>query len=142
MIQRIVRLIFDRASGRRTEEDAKKSLGGIDAAVNRVRLGVIALGGAIVAALGIRKIINFGREAVNAARATQQAWESLAVAVDGAGGSFQEIESHLRGLSSAFEDATVHDDDQFAMGLARLTTLTGDVEASINNMGLVANVAA
>lgn len=141
-IQKIVRFVLDRSSAQQTEADAKKSLSGINQSLASVKKAALALGAAIAAALSIRTIVNFGKEAIRQARMSQVEWNRLATTVDNAGESFQVVEQDLVALAGAFEEATIHGDDDFAATLNRLITLTGDYNASVNNMGLVANVAA
>jgi hypothetical protein len=140
MIQRIVRLILDRNAARKTEEDAKKTLGGVDEGLKRLKRTAAALGAAIVAAFGLRAIIQFGRAAINAAKEETLVVARLASAVDNAGGSFADTRDEILGLVDALEDATGM--GGFEDTLSSLIGITGDVEASLNNVGLVANVAA
>lgn len=142
IISKIVRLIFDRESGKKTEEDAKKSLGGIDAGLDKLKESAKHLAEALAAAFAIHKLIEFGKEAIKQATASDRAWSSLRQTIQNAGGDIERLVPLARKASDAFAAATIHDDDSFAVSLQRLIVLTGDSEASLRNMGLVANVAA
>lgn len=137
-----IRLKLDRSSAKQTEDDTKKTLGVIDGGLGKLKAAAIALASALAAAFAIGKIVNFAREAINAARESEKAWSSLRDTVDAAGESFVDLEDDINGAADAFERATIHDDDEFAEGLQRVIAITGDVGASLNNMGLVADVAA
>ncbi len=87
-------------------------------------------------------MVDFGKAAVDAARDSEDAWSDLAGSIEAAGINFDKMEASVRAAADAFQASTIHDDDAYAVGLSRLITLTGDVSASTNNMGLVADVAA
>jgi hypothetical protein len=141
-IRRLVQLVLDRNAADKTKQDAKEAVGGVEKSLGGLKKVALAVGAALIAAFSVRAIINFGREAVRQARESQVAWNNLRGTVEAAGVSFNEIEQDVRALSSAFQDATVHSGEDYANTLRRLITLTGDVSASTQNMGLVANVAA
>lgn len=142
VIQRLIRLVFDRKSGKEVENEAKKTLGGVDGAIQQVEGTISRLAKALIAAFALKKVIDFGVASVRAAMESEKAWSALEQAVDNTGESFQRWESRIRAGADAFAAATIHDDDSYAKSLQRLVVLTGDVTASTNNMGLVANVAA
>lgn len=142
IITRVVRLLLDRNAAKQTEEDAKKTIGGVEQSLGGLKKAALAVGAALAAAFGVRALINFGREAVRQASESEREWANLAGTVDNVGQSFEQLEPNLRALADAFESATVHGDDDFARTLSRLITLTGKYNESVNNMGLVANVAA
>src|SRR5687768_5796704 len=141
-IMRRVRLVLDRIAAGRLEVDAKQALGGVEGAL--ARLGRVArqVGGFLAAAFGVRALIRFGFDAVRTASEAERVWSKLRGTVEAAGEDFNDLEVDVRALGEAFQDATIHDSEEFADSLDRLITITGDVSASINNMGLVANVAA
>ncbi len=141
-IRRLVQLVLDRAAAAKMQADAKAALGGVEKSVTS--LGTVArrVGAAIVAALSVRALVEFGKAAVTAAADSERSWTRLRGTIEAAGQSFGAIEGRIRATASAFQDATIHGDEEFADGLQRLVALTGDVEASLQNMGLVANVAA
>lgn len=141
-IFRIIKLVLDRAAAQRAEAEAKRTLGGIEGALGRVKLAAQAIGKALIAVFAIQKLLTFGRDAVREAAAAEVAWTNLRGTVEATGKSFDAMEADLRALSVAFQDATVHGDDEFAEGLARMISLTGDTDKSLKNMGLAADVAA
>jgi hypothetical protein len=139
---RKVRLVLDKASADKAEQDTKAALGGVEGALDSLKRMAAAAGAAIIAAFSIRAIIDFGRSCVTAATDAEKAWAGLGGAIRAAGGDFDGMQAKLRAAGEAFQEATIHDNEDYARSLQRLVTLTGDVGASVNNMGLVANVAA
>jgi hypothetical protein len=141
-ITRWVRLVFDKASGKQTEADAKKALTGIDGGLKKLGETAKRLGALLAAAFGIRALINFGKASIRAAAESEKAWNDLRGTINAAGVDFEKMQGRILASAQAFKDATTFDDDAFTAGLGRMVTLSGDVEASMANMGLAANVAA
>ena len=139
IIKRIIQMVLDKDSAKKTQSEVNTLTDGIDKSFKNLagKIGSYLAVGAIIA--GIK---NLGAAAIAQASESEKAWRSLKGTVDNTGASFDAIEVKLRATADAFQDATIHDDDAFAKGLNRLVSLTGDVSASLNNMGLVANVAA
>ena len=137
-----VRLRLDKSSADQTEADAKKTLGGIDGALGKLKGAAIALGSALAAAFAVNKIVDFVKASVDAAREAERQYSALANTIDASGESYRDLEADVLAAADAFEQATVHDDGAFAEGLQRMIALTGDTTASMNNMGLAADVAA
>lgn len=141
-IRRLVQLVLDKAAAAKLQAEAKRTLTGVEGQLEK--LGTVAkrVGGAIAAFFAVREIVEFGKAAVRAAADSERTWSKLAGTVEAAGQSFRSIEGKIRATAAAFQDATIHGDDEFAGALQRLIVLTGDTEASLQNMGLVANTAA
>jgi hypothetical protein len=140
-IRRLIQLVLDKAAAKRTEEDAKKTLKGIEGGFGSLGRSVANLGKGILTALGLRALIRIGMNWIRMAAEAERVWRNLAGTVEAAGVKFNEIEADVRGLAEAFQDVTIHDGEDFAGALTRMISLTGDVSASLNNMGMVANVA-
>lgn len=138
ILKRIIQLVLDRTAAKKTQDDVKDTAETIDGTFKKLA-GKIAQ--YLAVAFIIDKIVDFGRESVKQAAESEAAWSDLRVSIENAGDSFDGLEESLRATADAFQDATGKDDDLFATSLARLVSLTGDTSASINNMGLVANVA-
>lgn len=130
-----IRVVADKRSADTAEKEVSGSLN---------RIGDVAkkIGGFLAAAFAVQKIIAFGRSAVQAAMEAETAWSNLANTLRNVGVAWEDAEAKYRAAAAAFQDATVYDDDDFAKGVQRLTILTGDHAAALQNMGLVANVAA
>lgn len=139
IIQKIIRLILDRNSANEVEKGTKETTGKIDAAWKETAKKVA---GYLGVAFLVKKVVDFGKAAVEEAMNSQAAWSDLAGTIDANGESFDKLEPKIRAMGDAFQDAFAIDDDAFAGALSRVITLTGDVTASTQNMGLVANVAA
>lgn len=139
IIKRIIKLILDKDSAKKTQDDANSVAKGIEKGWKSMAEKVAEyLGAAFI----VDKIIHFGKEAVKAASDSQTAWAQLKGSVDSTGVSFDAMEGRLHAAADAFQDATVHGSEDYAKSLDRMITLTHDTSASVNNMGLVANVAA
>lgn len=139
VIKKIIRLILDQKSADETQQAAEGVTQKIDAAWKDTAKKIAGyLGVAFLA----KKMVDFGKLAVAAAEESEAAWSDLGNTIDANGGSFKELEQQLRATGDAFQDAFGIDDDAFAGALSRVISLTGDVTASTQNMGLVANVAA
>lgn len=142
VIQRLVQLVLDKRAASQMESQAKRSLGGIDKALGGLRATVLLVGSSLAAVFGIRALGRFIEGAITAAKEADRIWNDLAGTINAAGQSFADLEPKIRATAAAFQAATTVGDEEFAAGLTRLISLTGDVESSLNNMGLVANVAA
>lgn len=137
-----IKLILDKASAKKTEEDTKKHLGGTEKALVSLEKIAKRVGAALAGAFVFTKLVAFGRESVRMAMESEAVWNRLATAIGSAGKVVDEEMPKLQALAGAWQDATIHDDEEFAQGLQQLLAITNDYEASLNNMGLVANVAA
>lgn len=142
VIYKLVQLILDKTAAHKMEDDAKQSVGKVDQELNLLQRTAQRLATALAAAFAIQKIVSFARESVRAAMESDRVWSSLRQTVTAVGGDFDSLGPRIRRQADAFAAATIHDDDSFAESLQRLIVLTGDTQASMNNMGLVANVAA
>jgi hypothetical protein len=142
VIRRILQIVLDKAAAVKAERDAKKSLAGIDSGLTSLGNTAKRIGGILAAAFGIRALVAFGKSAVREALESEKAWSELAGTVRAAGGDFEAMEGNLRALGKAFQDVTKNTDEDYANALSRVITLTGDVAAATNNMGMIANVAA
>lgn len=139
IIQRIIKLVLDRDSARKAQDDMTSVADAIEekwkSAATRIAeyLGIAFL---------TDKIFEFAKASVEHASEADLSWRQLKGTIDATGASFDGMAEHLKAASEAFEDATTHRDEEYIQSLTRMITLTGDVSASTNNMGLVANVAA
>ena len=139
IVKRIIQLLLDKDSAKKTQSDVNTLTNAIDSSFKNLGFkiaGYLSLGAAV---LSLKKL---GAAAIEQATESEKAWRMLKGTIDNTGASFDAMEIKLRATADAFQDATIHDDDAFAVSLTRLVTLTDDVSASLNNMGLVANVAA
>ncbi len=142
VIFRIIRLVLDKQSAKQAHDDAKENLTGIEAALEKLKSVAIAVGAAVAGAFALHKLVELGEEAVHAAVEAEKAWSALANTVHNAGEDFESMGKRLHENAELFAQTTIHGPEEYANALQRLVVLTGDVEASTNNMGLVANVAA
>lgn len=141
-IQRIVRLVLDRAAAKRTEEGAKKSLSSVEKGMNRLKKAAASVGGVLAAAFGVRAIINFGKASVKTASEATAIWGRLEQAVNNTGVSFANVRAEIDAQARAMQDATIVGDEDFAAVLAELITTSQDYEASLRNVSVVADLAA
>lgn len=141
-IRKLVQLVLDRAAARRMERDAKRSVGVVDRSLQSLKRTALAVGGALVAAFGVRALIRFGKETVRVAGEAQAIWNRLAATVENTGVKFKDVEADIRSFARAMQDTTTVGDEQFATILNTLVALSGDYERSLRNVGLVADFAA
>lgn len=142
IIQRIVRLVFDRKSGKETSDAAKKQLGAVDDGLSKLKKGAMAVGAAIAAAFGARAIARFAKEAVAAAAEEEAQLKSLQTAIENTGESWAEYEEDVLAAAAAMQSMTTVGDGDYFQALQRVIAVTGDASASMANMGLIADVAA
>ncbi len=139
IIKRIIQLVLDRTSAKKTQDE-------MDGLAKHVEDTWKETAKKIAEFIGIafltEKVVEFGKASVEAASESEAVWSDLKTTIDNTGDSFDNMEQSLRATAEAFQDATGKHKDEFAASLSRLITLTGDTSASLNNMGLVANVAA
>lgn len=139
IIRRIIRLVLDDRSAKQTQDEAS----GVAENVEKAWKSAAAkIAGYLGVAFLTKKVVDFGRAAIAAAAEEEAAINQLRVAVENAGGSWSQMEAGITAAAAAMQAATTIGDDQYYASLQRLIDLTGDVSASTNNMGLVANVAA
>jgi hypothetical protein len=154
-IRRIVQLILDKATAaqvRRETADAlekgtdprkaKRNLSVVESGMAKLKAAAMTLGAALAAAFAVRKIFQFGKEAVRTAMEAEAIWSRLGHAVENAGQSFEELEPHIRATARALQDVTTVGDEDMAGVLTELITITNDVEASLDAVSVVADLAA
>ena len=141
-IRRLVQLILDKAAAQKTEDDAKKALGGVDGALGKLGAAAKRLGAILAAAFAVGKIVDFGRKAVAEALQAEREWSKLANTLRAVGEDAAGMRAEIEASAAAFQSATVYGAGDYMEALDRMIALTGDVSAATNNMGLVANVAA
>lgn len=139
IIKRIIQLVLDKESAKKTQDEANAVAEGIDKAWKNMAAKVA---GYLGAAFLVDRVVALGKASVKQASDSDAAWKELKNTIDNTGESFDALESKLRATADAFQDSTIHDDDAFAQELSHVISLTDDVSASLNNMGLVADVAA
>lgn len=109
---------------------------------DRIKAAIVRAGTALVVAFGIRGGIRFAFASIQEFLSSEKDWKLLEGTINAAGVSFAGLEKRVRGAAQAFQEVTVHSDEDYARSLQRLIAITGDVEGSIRNMTLVADVAA
>lgn len=139
VIVRWIKLQLDKSSAKATEDGIR---GVAQQADDAWKATAKKIAGYLGVAFLLKKIIDFGKAAVAAASESEAGWNDLKGTIDATGVSFDAMSAKLHAASEAFQDATVNDNDAYVTSLTRMVALTGDVGASTNNMGLVANVAA
>jgi hypothetical protein len=141
-IRRLVQLVLDKTAAKRTENDAKKSLKGVEGSLDGVRKMAMRVGAALAAAFGVRAIAGFLKSSVKAASEAEGIWNRLGHAVEGTGIRYQAVEQDIRAMAAAMQDATKVGDEEFAATLTELITTSKDYEGSLRNISLVADLAA
>lgn len=141
-IRRLVQLVLDRNAANKAEADAKKSLGGVDRALGGLKRAALGVGAALASAFAVRRLARFARESIRMAREQDAIYNRLAGTINNAGGNYEELEPRIRNMARAMQDATTVGDDQFAATLQSLVNISQDVEGSLENVSLVADLAA
>lgn len=138
VVQRIVRLIFDRNSATKAERESKRS-------AEKIGGFWKSTAGQIVAALNIDRILRasaraigtFIRGSAQEAAKADGIWKRLDATLNTVGVRFEDVEGSIRGAASAMQDTTKFGDEDFAEALQGLIALSGDFEGSLRNVGLV-----
>lgn len=154
-IRRLVQLILDKASADRLRKDAaeainkgtdpakaKKNLSAVDAAFGKLKKAALALGGVLATVFAVRKIVDFGKAAVAAATEAGAIWNRLGQAVENAGHSFEAVRPEIEKTARAMQDVTTVGDEDFASVLTELITVSNDYRGSLENVAVVADLAA
>lgn len=111
-------------------------------AFDRMRGMAVRLGGAIAAAFSIRAIFGFGRDSTRMALEADAVWNRLGGTLRGVGVDLEDVRTDLEHAARALQDTTTIDDEGFADTLQRLVSISRNYSASLQNVGLVADVAA
>ena len=114
IIQRIIRLVFDRSAAKKAEADSKKAVGGVDKALGGLKAGAIAAGAAIAAAFAFKKIIAGIKDLVRASDEADRIWNRLRGTVESVGVSYGGVQNSLVATARAMQDTTRFGDEQFA----------------------------
>lgn len=130
-----LRVVVDKNAARDTEQEVTKSLDGIGAAAKRV-------GAILAAAFSVAIITRFTQASIHAAMEAERAWNRLAGTLASVNVEYAKVESRVRAGAKAMREAAGIGDDDYAVTLSRLVSLTGDFNLAMSNMGLVADVAA
>jgi len=141
-ILRRVKLVFDKASGKQVEDEAKKSLNVVEQGFAKLKKVALGIGATLAVAFGVRAMIRFGKESVRVAAESEAIWTRLGHAVENVGMSFKDARPEIVAFARAMQDATTVGDEDFATILTELITFSGDYERSLRNVGVVADLAA
>jgi hypothetical protein len=86
-------------------------------------------------------VVEFFRKSVEAAAEAEAAWARVGAAVSNAGIHFSGVKGELEALFTSMTKTTRFSDEQLSNAFATLMTVTHDYSKSVENLGLVANVA-
>lgn len=98
--------------------------------------------GAIGAAFAVHKLTAFTKSLFQTAAESDAIWNRLAGTLDTVGIAFADVEKQIRANARAMQDATVVGDEDYAAVLTELISISQDYQASVNNMSIVADLAA
>jgi hypothetical protein len=154
-IRSVFRLVWDRVAGRQLETDAQQSiqrgtdprgaeqnLGRVRRSLDGLRRTAVAVGAALGAVFGAAAIGRFLRSSVDASEALRRSQQLLAQQLQNTGVRWGDVERQIRGTSRALWETHRLTDGEVYTTLQRLTAVTGDYQRSLENVGLVADVAA
>lgn len=150
-VVQLIRMVLDEQAAKKLEQDMQESLKkGTDPKTpvkntkeidNQFeRLGKTIR--RVVEYMIARAVVNFGREAVAAALEARLEWSLLEKAVANTGISYKQIEGRIHQVSSAFQEAGIAGEEEFAGALRTLVQISGDADKSLRNMSVVADFAA
>jgi hypothetical protein len=142
IIQRILRLVFDKEAAQKADRASKQAVGGIDRALGGLKKAALTAGAAIAAAFAFRKIIAGVKELGRAFIEQEAIWNRLAGTLASVGVQFADVEGGIRAAARAMQDTTTIGDEQFAETLQQLVVISGDYEGSLRNVSAVADLAA
>ena len=154
-IRRLVQIVLDKASRTKIKREigdaldkgtdpkkAKRNLKSIEGGLGMLRKAALRLGGALVAALGVRALFRFGKAAVQTAADAEAIWNRLGQAVENTGRSFASIRPEFEKFAREVQDLTTVGDEDLAEVLTELITITNDYELSVENIIGVLDLAA
>src|SRR5688572_20440114 len=120
---------------KRVGDDGAKSAGLLHSSFGKV---VSLLGGFFAA----RTLLRWGADLFRTGNEANAVWNRLAGTLEIAGVQFSDVEQELRKTARAMQDTTAVGDEDFANILTELVSISGDYQASLRNVGLVADIAA
>lgn len=154
-IVQIIRMMLDPSSAKATEKamqdalkdgtdpkNAEQNVSRLDSALGFLKGKAIALGAALAAAFAVKKVIDFTRESIRAAAEARTVWRQLDVTLNNAGVNAAEVRGEVEKLADEFLRAGIMGDEEMAQVLDRLVQISGDYGRSLNNIGVVADLAA
>jgi hypothetical protein len=113
-----------------------------DASASRLHRGfgkvVAVLGGLFIA----NRIARFGADAIQTAIEADAVWNRLAGTLENAGVQFADVREEITANARAMQDATAVGDEDYADVLSELVSMSNDYAGSLQNVGLVADIAA
>lgn len=112
------------------------------AAMGRMSSALYRVGFALGALFSVRSLFNFGRDSVRIAAEAEDSWNSLAGTLKTVGIEFADVRGEIEASANALKDTTRFGDEEFADTLQRLVVISGDYSRSLDNVGVVADVAA
>ena len=141
-IRKLVQLVLDKNAARKTEADAKKTLGAVDKGMAKLKSSALKLGGALAAAFAVKKLFQFGKELIRVANESESIWNRLGQAVENVGINFAVARPEVEAFARAMQDTTKVGDEDFAAILTELITTSGDYKGSLEAVAIVADLAA
>jgi len=122
--------------------EGPKEVGRISAAFDRLKGIVVGVGGAIAAAFAVRRITQFGRDAIRAAEATRQGQRLLAQQLENVGIAWADVRSEIEATAATLWDTHRMTTDEVDIGLRELIKTTNDYQVSLRYVGLAQDLAA
>lgn len=115
---------------------------GVRGSLSKLKGSLGALGTAVAAAFTTAALGKFFKDSIEEGLKAEKTYFRLQQAVENVGGSFAATKPAIdRAVDSVVRMSTFTDDD-LSEALSRLITMTGDVNGSMENLGLVADIAA
>jgi hypothetical protein len=131
---------FDRLKAAAT--DAAGGSTAIEGAFSRIKTAALAMGGVMAAAFAVKNIVGFGKSSYEAGQAAAKGQALLASAIANTGRAWEDSADQIREHAGALWDSHRLTEGEIHEGMRRLISVTGDYEASLQNVGLAADIAA
>lgn len=141
VIQRIIRLIFDKAAASRAQSQAEGSVSTMDRAFGKLKTAALAVGAAIGAAFAINKLKDFAAASLRAAIESEKAWSRLGQALKVAGVQSEQTMQQARLAAAALQDMTRFGDEEAADALSTMVQITGNWEQALQDLAIAADFA-
>jgi len=108
----------------------------------RIKGGIVKAGAALASFFALRRLISFGRDLIRSAEEQERSNRNLANQLANVGVNYRMVEREIRRTARALWDTHRLTGGEVNDIISRLILVTGDYATSIQNVGLVADMAA
>lgn len=141
VIQRIIRLIFDKAAAARAQSQAEGTVTTMDRAFGKLKTAALKVGAAIVAAFAVERLIAFAGAAVRAAQESERAWAKTSVVLRNAGVAIGDYREQIELAANALQASTKFTDEEAVDAVGRMVAIHGDAAQALKDLKFAADLA-